>query len=103
MVKRESGCPLCGAKLDAAALLDACTGLLDDDFGVLAARCPACQGYLEIRPAAGRLDLGYLAGTGAARRFAVALTILADGLAVEWVSGALNVTLGGRHWAFAEQ
>ncbi|MDK9725227.1 MAG: hypothetical protein OEL88_10065 [Sterolibacteriaceae bacterium MAG5] len=102
MVKRESGCPLCGARLDAAALLDACSGLLDAGLGVLAARCPACQGYLEVRPVEGRLDLGYLGGAGSAGRFEVALSLLAEGLAVERHDDTLRVALAGRHWAFSE-
>lgn len=100
MVKRESGCPLCGARLEAAALLDACSGLLDADLGVLAARCPACQGYLEVRPVEGRLDIGYLSGAGAGQRFEVALSLLAEGLAVEAAGDVLRVALAGRHWAF---
>lgn len=102
MVKRESGCPLCSARLEPAALLDACSGMLDIGLGVLAARCPACQGDLEVRPVEGRLDLGYLGGAGAGQRFDVALSLLAEGLAVEASGDVLRVALAGRHWAFAE-
>lgn len=53
-------CPLCGAHLDALSLLGTCEGVVDIALGVLGGRCPHCQGYLEIRPVAGQLDVGYL-------------------------------------------
>lgn len=59
MINRHSGCPLCGGKLSALELLDACDELADAALGVLAARCPYCQGHLEIRPVAGGIEVGY--------------------------------------------
>jgi hypothetical protein len=81
-IKRDSNCPLCGARLTAAELLDACTELIDFRLGVMEARCRHCQGYLEVMPAKGRIDIGYLIGTDD-KRFDVALSLPFEGLEVE--------------------
>ena len=47
-IKRDSNCPLCGARLTAAELLDAGTELVDPGLGVVETHCPHCQGYLEL-------------------------------------------------------
>ena len=59
MVKRQSGCPLCGARVSALEWINACAELIEADLGVLSACCPYCQGEIEIRPEAGRINLGY--------------------------------------------
>lgn len=78
MTHRHSGCPLCGGQLTALDLLNACDELVDAGLGILAARCPHCQGRLEIRPAAGRIEIGYIVG----QRFDVAFSLDCAGLEV---------------------
>lgn len=78
MSHRHSGCPLCGGQLTALDLLNACDELIDASLGILAARCPYCQGRLEIRPAAGRIEIGYIVG----QRFDVAFSLDCVGLEV---------------------
>ena len=102
-IKCDSRCPLCGARLTAAELLDACTELIDPRLGVLEARCPHCQGYLEVQPASGRVDVGYLIGAGK-ERFDVALSLPFESLAVDHAENApcLALKTAGRSWAFRE-
>ena len=64
------------------AMIAACTEVVDAELGVLAARCPHCQGYFELRPATGRIEIGYCAGSSVAS-FDVALSLAVDGLVVE--------------------
>jgi len=78
MTHRHSGCPLCGGQLTALDLLNACDELADASLGILSARCPYCQGRLEIRPAAGRIEIGYIVGN----RFDVAFSLDCVGLDV---------------------
>lgn len=101
-LKRDSSCPLCGAKMSAEQLLDACEGIADAGLGVLDAHCPYCQGHLQVRPAADRLDLGYLAANG--NGFDAVIGIPCPGLVSHVASGdgGIEVTLGERHWRFAE-
>lgn len=103
MINRHSGCPLCGGKLTAHDLLDACDGLADAVLGVLSARCPFCQGHLEIRPATGRIDIGYSAGTDV-RRFDVAASLACDGLEIVATDEAACLRLRSpeRTWEFLE-
>lgn len=101
VIKRTSNCPLCGAKMTAMELLDACTELIDPHLGILEAHCPYCQGYLEVMPAAGRLDIGYrVANT----RFDVALSLPCLGLEVVRSENMNGMTLKvpGRSWEFLE-
>ena len=102
MPRRESNCPLCGASLSAAELVHACTELLSLPLGVLASRCPHCQGYVEIQPAAGQLIVGYLSRDGA--RFDAALTLACEDLRVELETDPprLILSLGGRRREYAE-
>jgi len=99
VARREADCPLCGAKLAAAVMLDASEELIDGELGVLGARCPYCQGYLEVRPAAGAVSLGYLTGG----RFEAVRTLPADGLSVLQAvdTGTLAVAMGGHSWRFS--
>lgn len=101
--KRESKCPLCGAKLTAAELLDTGTELIDPRLGVVEAHCPHCQGRLEMIPAAGRVDIGYLIGPNK-ERFDVALTFPLEGLEVCNTDDPHCLTLAApqRSWAFRE-
>lgn len=103
MTNRHSGCPLCGGKLTALDLLNACDELADAAHGVLSARCPFCQGRLEIRPAAGQIDIGYVVGTDQ-RRFDVAFSLACEGL--EMVAGdemgGLRLRTSEQRWAFFE-
>ena len=102
-IKRDSNCPLCGAKLTAAELLDACTELMDPRLGVVEARCPHCQGYLEVMPLPGRVDIGYLIGAGK-ERFDAAFSLPFEGLAVERTDSppCLTLTSQDRLWVFLE-
>ena len=102
MTNRHSGCPLCGGKLSALDLLDACDELVDAELGVLAARCPHCQGRLEIRPDQGRIDIGYLVGTSP--RFDVAFSLVCEGLEIvsDKEPDCLRLLAPARHWAFHE-
>jgi hypothetical protein len=101
--KRDSNCPLCGARLTAAELLDAGTDLISPRLGVVETHCPHCQGYLEVMPVAGRIDVGYLIGP-AKERFDVALALSFDGLVVEHTDAppCLTLTASGRSWVFRE-
>lgn len=100
-MKRDASCPLCGAKLPPAAWLDACTELVDADLGVLAARCPACQGRLEIRPKAGCLELGYCNANG--RDFDIALTLDFPDLTVDRNAETLSASADGRNWRWTAE
>lgn len=103
MIKRNSDCPLCGAKLTPGELLDACGELLSPELGVLAARCPHCQGYIEVQPSNGSLQIGYLKD-GATPLFET-VTIL-PGAELEVLPSTappqLAVSLAGRSWVFTE-
>lgn len=103
MTNRHSGCPLCGGKLTALDLLNACDELADTILGVLSARCPFCQGRLEIRPAAGQIDIGYVVGTDA-RRFDVAFSLACEGLEVVAGDeiGCLQLRTPEHDWEFRE-
>jgi hypothetical protein len=100
VLKREASCPLCGARLTPAQVLDACEELADAAQGVLACHCPHCQGYFEVRPTAEAVEIGYLRHGG----FDVVLALATAGLAVlrDTASGALRLRLDGRDWKFAE-
>jgi hypothetical protein len=104
MTKRHSGCPLCGGKLTALDLLNACDELVDADLGVLAARCPHCQGRLEIRPVAGQIDIGYVVGTDKPR-FDVALSLACADLEIVagGASDCLRLRTPDQHWEFHEE
>lgn len=97
----KTRCPLCGARLTAAALLDAGDSLDDAAPGVVAGRCPHCQGRLELRPAGGRVEVGYLARHAGTTRFDVVLCLSLEGLEASPASdGALEVRAGSRTWRF---
>ncbi|MDP1910369.1 MAG: hypothetical protein Q8K85_18880 [Hyphomicrobium sp.] len=102
-VKRDSNCPLCGAQLTAAELLDAGGELIDAELGVVETHCPHCQGYLEVLPANGRVDLGYRVGASG-ERFDVALSLPFEGFVVEHAQTPprLVLTAPGRYWEFGE-
>jgi hypothetical protein len=102
-LKRDSNCPLCGARLKPTDLLDAATELIDPVLGVLETRCPHCQGRLELLPESGHLDIGYLVGDDS-QRFDVALTLVIDGLEIERGDNppVLTLTAAGRTWKFSE-
>lgn len=103
MTNRHSGCPLCGGQLTALDLLNACDELADLALGVLSARCPFCQGLLEIRPVAGQIDIGYIVGTDR-RRFDVAFSLACEGLEVVEGDeiGCLQLRTPEHAWAFRE-
>ena len=100
---RDSNCPLCGAGLTAAELLDAATELIDPRLGVIETRCPHCQGYLEAMPAQGRVDVGYLVGPGK-ERFDVALSLSFDDLDVRRTEDppCLRLKAAGHSWEYRE-
>lgn len=102
VAKRDASCPLCGAKMSAAELLDACTELVDAHLGVLAARCPHCQGYLEVQPTSGRVDVGYLTGAGRDAHFAIAISLPFDALDVQRCESPpyLRLATAERAWDF---
>ncbi len=103
VIRRESNCPLCGAQLTAMDLVEACTELIDPRLGILETHCPYCQGYLEVMPAAGRMDIGYRIGP-ANERFDVALALPCAGLVVERADDMSSLTLkvAGRSWEYSE-
>ena len=68
--------------MTAIDMIDACMEIANAELGVLAARCPHCQGHFEIRPANERIDLGYCVGT-TALRFDVAHSLAVAGLVAE--------------------
>jgi len=98
-MKRDSSCPLCGAKMTPTELLDACTDLVNADLGILSAHCPYCQGALEIRPEDGRIDIGYQVGV-AVTRFDVVISLPYDGLLVSRSDTGLELTAPERSWMF---
>ena len=57
-------CLLCGARMTADQLLDACVAMVDPDVPALGARCPYCQGYFEVHPVAGGIEIGYRGDEG---------------------------------------
>lgn len=99
MARRDASCPLCGAKMQARQVLDACEELVDAGAGVLGCHCPYCQGYFEVRPAADQVEIGYLQSG----RFASVVTLPAAGLRVlqDTGSGLLRLRLDGSDWKFA--
>lgn len=101
MSHRHSGCPLCGGQLTALDLLNACDELADASLGILAARCPHCQGRLEIRPAAGHIEIGYIVG----QRFDVAFSLDCAGLEVlaDAGDGSLRLRMQEKGWEFREE
>ncbi|MBS1159583.1 MAG: hypothetical protein H6R15_2002 [Proteobacteria bacterium] len=103
MSHRHSGCPLCGGKLTALDLLNACDELVDAELGVLSARCPYCQGRLEIRPAAGQIEIGYIVGANQPR-FDVAFVMDCAGLEMLAgdEAGGLRLRTSEQYWAFRE-
>jgi hypothetical protein len=72
--------------------------LIDAELGVVGARCPHCQGYLELRPEPGMVQVGYLTGG----HFESVRSLPADGLAVLQAvdSGTLALAMDGRNWRF---
>lgn len=101
MKKRDASCPLCGARFSPEALLDACDELVSAELGVLAGRCPHCQGELEVRPQAERLQVGYTVGRNAGG-FVTALALPCPGLRIERPhDGGLLLRVGERRWHFA--
>lgn len=101
--RRDSNCPLCGARLTAAELLDAGAELLDPLLGVIEAHCPHCQGYLEMKPFPGGVEVGYLVGPDK-NRFDVALSLPFEGLEVESPDDPPRVMIkaAGRSWEYRE-
>ncbi len=99
--KRTSNCPLCGAQLSAIELLDACTELVDVQLGVLDGHCPHCQGQVQVLPAPGRVDIGYLCGPEP-KRFELALSFPLEGLALERSGDGAQLRLkaAARTWVF---
>jgi hypothetical protein len=102
-MKRDSDCPLCGAKLKPDELLDACGELLSPELGVLAARCPHCQGYIEVLPTTGSLLIGYLKD-GATPLFETVITLPCVELEIHLSTAPpqLIAAFAGRSWFFTE-
>ena len=103
MIKPELRCPLCGARMTPIDMMDACTEIANAELGVLAARCPHCQGQFEIRPATDQIDLGYCGGTTVIR-FDVALSLAVAGLVVKRGEDLTSLVLNtpDRVWKFRE-
>lgn len=99
-IRTEPRCPLCGAHLTAEELLEAGEELIDATLGVIASHCPHCQGNLELMPAAGQVEVGYLNKAGA---FDTVLILTCAGLAAAGVAGsdALTVQAGGRQFRYS--
>lgn len=98
-MKRDSSCPLCGAKMTPMELLDACSELINAELGVLSAGCPYCQGALEIRPEDDRIDIGYCVGADDVR-FDVVNSLPCAGLRVSRSAGGLALKAAERNWTF---
>lgn len=96
MAKREASCPLCGAKMLPAQVLDVCGEIIAE--GIIECHCPYCQGYFEVRPNAEVVEVGYQRNGG----FDVVITLPAEGLAVlrDTATGALRLRLAGQDWKF---
>jgi len=103
MIKRDSDCPLCGATMTPSELLDACANLLVPTLDVLSARCPYCQGYLEVRPLGETLEIGYLI-SHAEPHFERVLALPCPDLHYARLAEPprLQLSLGERCWVFAE-
>jgi hypothetical protein len=103
VIKRDSQCPLCGAAMTPADLIEACSGLLNLELGVLTARCPHCQGHFEIQPGEDQIAVGYSAGVETPR-FDVAYIQPSPGLRVERLGAqqGLTLTYADRTWVFSE-
>jgi hypothetical protein len=100
-LRRDATCPLCGARLSAEHLLDCCGEFACAALDVLEARCPHCQGYLEVQPVEGQLRLGYHSPMGAPR-FDAVIALALPGLTLErTVAGVLRVVAAERAWEFA--
>ena len=99
-IRTEPRCPLCGAHLTAEELLDAGEELIDSTLGVIASHCPHCQGNLELLPAAGQVQVGYLNKAGA---FDTVLILPCPGLAAAGVAGSdvLTVQANGRQFRYS--
>lgn len=84
-------------------MIDACLEISNAELGVLAARCPHCQGHFEIQPAIDRIDVGYSDGNTVAR-FDVALSLSLVGLVVERGENppSLALSTSDRRWVFLE-
>lgn len=100
-IRRDSNCPLCGAQLTAAELLDTCTDVINSELGVLEAQCPHCQGSLEVMPTNGWVAIGFLIGARK-ERFDVALSLFFAGLVVRHEEHSPRMTLKapGQTWEF---
>lgn len=100
---KPSRCPLCGATLDGVGLLDTCSEIHDEALGVLAGSCPHCQGRLEVKPGAGRLEVGYVVGGPGAARFDTVLVLEVGDLRVVGAGddpASLELAAGERRWVF---
>ena len=84
-------------------MIDACMEISNAELGVLAARCPHCQGNFEIQPATDRIDLGYCDG-GPVVSFDVAFSLSFAGLVVERGEdpSVLVLRTSDRRWVFRE-
>ena len=80
-------------------LLDACTDLVNAELGVLSARCPYCQGALEIRPVEDRIGIGYCVGA-AGVHFDVVISLPYAGLRVSRSAGGMVLKASERNWTF---
>jgi hypothetical protein len=99
MAKRESSCPLCGARLMAEQVLDASEEIVG--AGILGCRCPFCQGYFEVLPGPDCLEIGFLRDG----RFDAVVSLPAAGLAAlrDAETNGLRLKLGPRLWKFEEE
>lgn len=81
--------------------VNACSGLANAELGALGAHCPYCQGYFEILPANGRLDLGYCAERSDLN-FDVAQSLPFDRLEVSRTENppSLILTAPDQRWVF---
>ena len=98
VIKRDANCPLCGAKLTPVQVLDAEEEIADASLGVLACRCPFCQGHFDAHPQAGSIAIGYLR----LGRFDTVITLPAEGLVALTDGTTLRLRLGDRDWKFSE-
>ncbi|MDP1524596.1 MAG: hypothetical protein Q8M20_02180 [Rhodocyclaceae bacterium] len=97
MAKRDATCPLCGAKLTPAQVLDASEEIADAALGVLTCCCPHCQGHFDAQPQAGNIAIGYLRDG----RFDTVLNLPCEGLVALTDGVTLRIRAGERNWKFS--
>jgi hypothetical protein len=98
VLRRDATCPLCGAKLSPALVLDTCEEFADAALGALSGRCPFCQGHIDVQPREGSVAIGYVQYG----RFEAIVMLPAEGLVAlrDTASGSMRLRMSWRDWRF---